>query len=194
MRASAFPRRCYPLSVRFPSYRFFFVTAVGLGLVVFACSSDDPDDWSYDGPRSACSTGVAHDDLNASFPQAPLDQRWSDAPECVARCGEQKKSVGHYGITWTVSALPSGSCSYDGEVCSMGAVRTRECPDGRTVACSLTGYACRCEDGNWRCYSGPQGASACLCSVPVPVDGGADSGLDGGERADSGDASDAADE
>jgi len=137
------------------------MTAVGVMLL--ACSS--ADGWSYDGPRSACSTGAPHG-LSSSIPELPNSAGNVQAAECIARCGVSREEHGHYGSTWTVAALPSGACSYDGEVCSMSAVRTLECPDGRTVACSLTGYACRCESGSWNCYAGAPGASSCVCSLP----------------------------
>ncbi len=131
-----------------------------------ACESEDPNDWSYDGTRSACSTGPAYE-LSTDFPQ--LTEEVERAPECVPRCGVEKRQLSHYGTTWTIAALPSGACAHDGEVCGMGAVRTRECPDGQTVACSLTPYGCRCEKGSWRCYAGAVGASACICTN---IDGG----------------------
>lgn len=139
----------------------FAVTAVSV--LVFACSSKD-DDWSYDGPRSSCSTGAPYD-LGTHFPELNAPDAM-DAPECVPRCGEKGGVFFNFGTTWPVAALPSGACSYDGEVCSMTAVHTRECPDRTMVACSLTPYACRCENGTWRCYAGLRGASACLCAGP----------------------------
>jgi hypothetical protein len=99
-------------------------------------------------------------------------------PECVPRCGEGKETLGTYGAVFSRDALPRGACEYDGEVCAMTAVRTRKCDDGRTAACSLTGYACRCESGTWRCYSGPVGASACTCAPPPSLDAGADAAGD----------------
>ena len=169
------PDRCYALGVKLSA------TAAVVVAVLVACSqADDPDDGSYDGPRSPCSTGAPYD-LQKLQP-LPGNEPSSEAPECIARCGVQKAQLGHYGVTWSVAALPSGACSYDGEVCSMRAVRTLDCDDGRTVACSLTGYACRCESGSWKCYHGAQGASACICSLPSAADGGIDAADDAGTK------------
>lgn len=152
--------------------RIVAVTAVGV--LVFACSCRD-DEWSYDGPRSPCSTGAPYD-LETHFPDLDAPDAL-DAPKCVPRCGEKGGAFFNYGTSWSVAALPSGACSYDGEVCSMTAVHTRECPDRSTVSCSLTPYACRCEDGNWRCYAGLRGASACLCrDLTSGLDAGASDG------------------
>jgi len=106
--------------------RIVAVTAVGV--LVFACSCRD-DDWSYDGPRSPCSTGAPYD-LETHFPDLDAPDAL-DAPKCVPRCGEKWGAFFNYGTSWSVAALPSGACSYDGEVCSMTAVHTRECPTAR---------------------------------------------------------------
>ncbi|MBX3208302.1 MAG: hypothetical protein KF764_24865 [Labilithrix sp.] len=161
--------------------RLVFVSMGAAVAVLVACSSsEDASDGAYDGPRSACSTGPAYG-LGTEFPE--LEQGSANgAPECVPRCGEQKGSFAPYGVVLPVSALPSGACAYDGEVCGSSAVRTLECPDGRTIACSLTPYACRCEGGDWKCYAGVQGASACVCTGPSDdsaADGGADAADDG---------------
>lgn len=156
-----------------PRALVFAVTAVSI--LVFACSSKD-DDWSYDGPRSSCSTGAPYD-LGTHFPELNAPDGARNTPECVPRCGEKGGVFFNFGTFWSVAALPSGACSYDGEVCSMTAVHTRECPDRTTVACSLTPYGCRCENGNWRCYAGARGASACLCrDLTSGLDAGASDG------------------
>jgi hypothetical protein len=139
--------------------RSLAISAGAVAIVIVACSGDE---WSYDGPRSACSTGTP--DPNPTFDNLPTGA--VHAPECIARCGVGQESFGHYGVVWTVDALPRGACEHDGEVCQMNAVRTRDCEDGRKIACSLTGYACRCEDDTWHCYQGPVGASACVCTLP----------------------------
>lgn len=159
--------------------------SVAAGLVVTACTttSRESHEWTYDGPQSSCSTGPAYP-FDTTFP--PLDPKVTvRAPGCVARCGAVLEPHDYYGTPWSIDALPSGACTHDGEICQVerGAVRTRTCDDGRKVACSLTPYACRCEGGTWRCYQGPQGASACVCSLldsGVPLDAG-DSGRDGAD-------------
>lgn len=139
--------------------------------VVFVCmataSCESDDDWSYDGPRSGCSTGTPSS--NQTFPS--LTETARQLPECIPRCGVTKETFGYYGTVWTIDALPRGACQYGGETCSMTAVRTLACDDGTKSSCSLTGYWCRCEESAWRCYQGAVGASACTCP---PRDAGAD--------------------
>jgi hypothetical protein len=150
-----------------------FAVAFG-SLALGACSGGGGSD-PYSGPRSGCSNGPAYD-RGTAFPPLDPNAEARGLPECVARCeAPGKASYAPYGTVHSVAALPSGSCAYDGEACSMGAVRTLDCPDGTTVACSLTSYACRCEGGTWRCSSGPPGASACTCQLPPPpLDAGPD--------------------
>ena len=133
-------------------------------------SAPDDGDWRHDGERSACSTGPAAT-LGTPLPVLPADARPS-GPECVPRCGVEKGTYPTFGYQWPVAALPSGACSYEGEVCLMGAVSTLDCPPQSSlpvVACSLSSYACRCEGGAWRCYVWSRGASACVC--PLLPDG-----------------------
>jgi hypothetical protein len=114
--------------------------------------------WSYDGPQSACSTGpIPENEVISPLPRLP--EGTVNAPECVARCGFVKELLGHYGLVWTTDALPRGVCEHDGEVCSMGAVRSEVCADGSKIVC-------RCEERTWRCYHGAKGRSACSCPDP----------------------------
>jgi hypothetical protein len=153
---------------------------VALGLValaiVVACDAAGTE--TYDGPRSPCSTG---DPQPGSLPQADpnedLDksrrsrrhgvvgaepQDFRGLPECIPRCAESRRNVPYYGSVFTVAALPSGAC-FENEACTMATVWERVCSPTLSTFCSLTGYVCRCQNERWRCWSGPQGASACLC-------------------------------
>jgi hypothetical protein len=135
-------------------------------LLIAGCSSssttDDARASTASATETACSTGPAYV-FETEFPAiASVD---SSLPECVPRCenGDARSGYGMARNAWLLSALPSGACANDAEACQMGAVRSRTCPSGETSMCSFTGYECRCEAGNWRCYSGPPGASACTC-------------------------------
>jgi hypothetical protein len=168
----------------FGRWTFFIVVLAAAAGASEACSKGGPDSadpdagvWAYTGPQSPCSTGPAYNPTQTTFPPF-TGSTAPDVAECVARCGAPPKAdYSPHGVVWSMAALPNGGCGFEGEVCQMSAVRTQSCPDGRTVGCSLTGYVCRCESGNWRCYSGPAGASACICAL-VPTDTASDAGSD----------------
>lgn len=151
------------------------VTCAVVAIALIACTTSEDAAWGYSGPQSACSTGAAYEQ-GTTFPWLPSNAGdvTTTAAECVPRCGEEVGLYAPYGRMWTISALPRGTCTYSGEVCRMAALRTLACPDGTTATCSFTFYACRCEQGTWRCYSGVPGASACTCLGPR--DGGASDG------------------
>ena len=129
-----------------------------VGLVVVACASNEAP---RGGPR-ACSTGPAYP-FETAF--ATVDDLGASLPVCTPRCAFREADVpaNFANARYSIEALPSGSCSVDGDTCRMAAVRVRTCPSGERVSCSFTGYRCTCEGGAWRCVSGPQGASACVC-------------------------------
>ena len=64
---------------------------IALGGVLLACSSDD--DWSYDGPRSTCSTGAPVGESD-NIPELPNSAGGLEGPECVARCGVSREQQG----------------------------------------------------------------------------------------------------
>jgi hypothetical protein len=144
-----------------------FTGVIAAVFCLAACSSSSNDArpttsaLSSDG-QSACSTGPAYV-FETAFPD--IENADSSLPECVPRCenGDKRSGYGTASNAWTIEALPSGACTNDGEACQMAAVRVRTCPSGEKSMCSYTGYECHCEGGNWKCYSGPKGASACTC-------------------------------
>ena len=141
---------------------------------MIACSSDEDASNQpgtvASGARSACSTGPAYA-FETEFPSTETVD--SSLPECVPRCenGDKRSGYSMAASAWLLAALPRGASSEPGAPCQMAAVRYRVCPSGETSMCSYTPYECRCEGGNWRCYSGPPGASACTCTQPVDAGG-----------------------
>ena len=144
--------------------RHLGVLGLLLGLVSSAACGDD--DEVYDGPRSECSTGEPY----APGTELPASPNEPSAPACVPRCGETARGPDSFPL---MSALPTGSCPYERERCTMAARYTCRCADGSTGIGAVNGYACRCEGGAWRCVVSSQGASPCSCPGP---DAGSDDG------------------
>lgn len=152
--------------------------AAAIGIVV-ACSPSGPPEPSgdygpyseppYIGPRSPCSSGPAHA-WDATFSEGP---RESPHPVCIERCGTHPRMLwgDRGGIAPTIDAVPSGACAYEGEACSMVAVRPCCGPEGDHGEALL--FECRCRGGAWTCAAAHHGG---MCSC---TDGGA-SGTDGG--------------
>jgi hypothetical protein len=168
------------------------VIALALAVVI-AMACNDPNA-RYDGPRSECSTGPPR----TSIPnERALDEpRNGGDPYCVARCGDV--SSAHFGASGgplpTVSALPTGACSEDGERCQMHVIELYSgacCPKDMGYTSHVV---CECRAGTWIC--GPIGGGSggvCVClpdGGPVPVSDPYDGGcpptgcpgpLDGGD-------------
>jgi len=147
--------------------------------IAAACGSSTGSN-NYEGPRSTtCSNGPA-----VEPPGAPDFTSPASLPECIPRCGNEPVAAGPpFGRQHTTASLPSGPGCFSGEICTMAAVTERICQSGLKTYCSFSGYVCRCETAEWRCYVQSQGASACTC----PSDAGADADV---ANADAGDASD----
>jgi hypothetical protein len=65
-----------------------------------------------------------------------------------------------------MSAVPTGHCDYDGEVCLMQAIRLM-CLGNQG---DLYNVECRCADGSWACVGEWSSGSVC----DYAVDGGTD--------------------
>lgn len=117
-----------------------------------------------------CSTGPAYDD-KTKFPIDNNDQEVCRL--CTARCGVSISGT-IPTAAYPLEALPSGSCSVDGETCSMGGSVTCHCG----MQGPVNEYKCRCQSGQWSCKIVVQGSAGCAC----PPDGG-----DGGTDADAAD-------
>lgn len=166
-------------------------SVAAIGLVAACMSSGSPSSSNeygpyseppYVGPRSPCSTGPAHP-WDTTFPEGP---RQSPHPVCVERCGMHPTMTWgeRGGVSPTMDAVPSGACSFEGEACSMVAVRPCCSPEGDQGQALL--FECRCHGGTWACASTHHGGGACACGADG-ADGGGDASADSGdEPADSG--------
>jgi hypothetical protein len=112
---------------------------LALGSALVSCTDSDE--------RSACSTGPDYPD-DAFFPFVGDDGEY---PQCKPRCGSTKRD--------TLSALPSGSCSVDGERCL--AWLSFYCGSQSELAARVDGLRCSCENGSWVCVTIRQGGGAC---------------------------------
>ena len=171
-------------------------------------STDIPTDFPYTGVQSACSTGPAYAN-DAVFDAGPAE---SQQPNCVPRCGAHPNLVWststgvNAGPSPTLEAVPSGACTYEGEACSMVAVRAC-CPSSPGAGLL---FECHCTNLTWNCVAAnASGAVACpAAACPVDTadagddggvteteDAGSDAGDAGGDAgsADAGDAGDAGD-
>jgi len=136
----------------FVSSAIFLVACLDAGITPVAPSPEDP----YLGPRSTCSTGPAVSN-DATFAEGPRESR---QPVCVERCGEHEpRKWGAASTSPGFEAVPSGACTYDGEACSMVAVRTCACTDrGQAYL-----FECRCAGGTWACRAAVHGGDPCVC-------------------------------
>jgi hypothetical protein len=142
------------------AFALLLVTSIGV-----ACTSSSSDASSS---PSGCSTGAPY--TNASFPPYQPNARGGTLPECVPRCGAGQKYQGVGVSSYGIESLPSGSCSNDGEACTMAAGTTQTCPGRATQSCNLSAFECSCANGTWSCVMTSQGAGICTpCTQP---DGG----------------------
>lgn len=112
----------------------------------------------YDGPRSTCSTGPAYT-ISTQFAIEDCPPHChATQPECVPRCDYSR---GKYMAEYWMDALPSGSCLYEGERCSMGAWELCDVCNGLPSPGALNGYECACTAGEWRCIITAKGGSTC---------------------------------
>lgn len=158
--------------------------AAAIGIVV-ACSPSGPPEPSgdygpyseppYIGPRSPCSTGPAYA-WDATFPEGP---RESPHPVCIQRCGTHPTMLwgDRGGVAPMIDAVPSGACAYEGEACSMVAVRPCCGPEGDHGQALL--FECRCRGGAWTCAATYHGG---VCACTDGGAGGTDGGSDGGSE------------
>lgn len=97
--------------------------------------------------HSACSTGPDYPD-DIVFPYV---EDTAEYPHCKARCGTSKPS--------TLKALPSGSCSVDGERCL--AWLNFYCGSQSELAARVDALRCTCESGSWVCVTTGEGGGWC---------------------------------
>ena len=127
-----------------------------------------------DGPHSTeCSSGPPWSPTN--YP--PFGTGISSANECIPRCGNEQKYPGLGIQIYSLGALPSGDCQYEGEVCGMAASAISQCPGQAAEACSLSLFECRCGQRAWKCTTVSQGAGGCACTqdggeLSAPLDAG----------------------
>ncbi len=117
---------------------------------------------AYNGPHTMeCSNGPP---LTAEPPYGTWSTE-SVLPRCVPRCGEQRQPGALAELRYAVSALPSGACAHDGELCEMAAGSVTTCPEFGSKICDLSDFECRCANGSWQCITRAQGEGNCPCQV-----------------------------
>ena len=109
------------------------------------------------GAAEGCSTGppvTAAELVRASPPQAKA--------MCVPHCGEL-----HYGNSGApfISALPSGTCAHEGEVCAMAAEIPVYCA-GVYAGGAADVFNCTCQAGMWSCGRVVSGGVEVSCPNP----------------------------
>ena len=134
--------------------------------VLIACNdSNDGNRASSEGGSGGssgapCSTGPAYE-TDLGFPIQSGSA--SDFPACTPRCGTT--------LNDGLAALPSGSCSSEGESCSANTVKVLcRCKEAIYVG-AVHEMRCDCENGQWRCVIVTPGSGGCS---PCPDDGGID--------------------
>jgi hypothetical protein len=138
--------------------RMFVRMAFGgaLTCLVLACLAEA--EGGYSGPRTTtCSTGAPY----AHPPEVRNKPFDATLPECIPRCGAEQKYPGVGTMAFSIEALPSGSCTHEGEACRMAAGTTQQCPGEEKRACNYSGFECRCEGGRWNCSTISPGAGIC---------------------------------
>ena len=150
--------------------RALFLAAVPIAFVVACSSSDDnTSDAGAAQHSTQCSNGTPYAP-SFSPPTVPATvTRNASAPTCVAHCGEDGVIIeGSNLFVAPIDALPSGSCQFNGDDCTMTAGNYQVCGSNK-VACNLSTFYCTCTNGNWACYTVTQGANSCTTCNP---DGG----------------------
>jgi hypothetical protein len=147
------------------------VAFVSAALVCGACASKAATSTDADGgaqapQRSACSTGPAYD-YQSQFPSEYVAVPDPALPECTPRCGTGRRGGATVNY-FPIEALPSGACSVEAELCTMGAQATCPCENEQAPA---NVYRCRCTGGSWLCTIIQGGGSICTNQCPG-VDGG----------------------
>lgn len=132
--------------------RFFRVFAFlsFAALVTMAACSDDDGEAAH---SLQCSTGPQL--YSTSYPpQRAQSANFTALPACVPRCGQDQKYNGLHGAPYSpeysMAAIPSGKCEFQGDHCSIIAGTTRTCGT-ETGTCDVSLFECFCEDDTWHC-------------------------------------------
>jgi hypothetical protein len=150
--------------------RILLISAAAGGIALVSATTPSCRDEGYITPSVVCSDG----------PRWPPGSQFeferngpTDAPRCTPHCGPNQPP----SATWngagprdalTSEALPSGSCSEDGVVCTMAAELLPACPAGTRAVGPLDLFICRCTSGAWGCTIDATGPSATSWSCVMP--------------------------
>ena len=144
-----------------------------VALTLVACSTSSTTTSTYATPSSICSDG----------PRWPRGHDFAyerdgptDAPKCTPHCGGGAGRGGELSS----DALPSGTCSENGVVCTMTAEWLGPCPESATPSGPIDVFICRCTNGAWACTVDATAPSATTFSCSGDIASGKDAGADGG--------------